>query len=58
LYLADGYRILVGLYDPNSLTRAAVSPEDGAGDHFSTDNALVIPLSFASADDSTSNGQP
>jgi hypothetical protein len=38
------YRLLVGLYDPNTMARTAVKPEVGAEGHYTGDNALVIPL--------------
>lgn len=43
---AGAYRILVGLYDPNTMARAAVKPEAGAEGHYNGDNALVIPMSL------------
>jgi hypothetical protein len=41
---AGAYRLLVGLYDPKTMTRAAVKPEAGAEGHYTGDNALVILL--------------
>ena len=41
---AGSYRLLVGLYDPISMARAAVVPEGDAGNTYSPDNALVIPF--------------
>ncbi len=41
---AGGYKLLVGLYDPSSMARAAVVPDTGAGDAYGPDNALVIPV--------------
>ena len=43
---AGSYRLMVGLYDPISMARAAVVPEGDAGSTYGPDNALVIPFNL------------
>jgi hypothetical protein len=42
--LPEPDHLRVGLYDPDTGSRLAISPEVGAADHFDADDALVVPF--------------